>query len=100
MSNSSRPVREIRMGRVKAAVWRNTTENGSMHNVTIQRLYRTDDGWATTTSFGRDDLPLVARVADLAHSWIYEQAARQDDAAGGRGNGQRLKSARSGAVSQ
>lgn len=99
MSNSTRPVHEIRMGRVKAAIWRNDTENGSMHNVTIQRLYRTDDGWATTTSFGRDDLPLVAKVADLAHTWIYEQAAKQDDAASGNGNGKRPKSARARAVS-
>ena len=28
-----------------------------------------------TTSFGRDDLPLVAKVADIAHSWIFAQAA-------------------------
>jgi len=46
-----------------------------MHNVTIQRLYMTDEGWATTTSFGREDLPLVAKVADLAHTWIYQQHA-------------------------
>ena len=28
-----------------------------------------------TTSFVRDDRPLVAKVADIAHSWIFEQAA-------------------------
>ncbi len=95
MSNSTtRPVHEVRMGRVKAAIWRNETENGAMFNVTILRLYRTDEGWATTSSFSRDDLPLVAKVADLAHTWIYEQAAKQDQAAGGRGNGKKPKNAR------
>ena len=99
MSNSTRPVHEVRMGRVKAAIWRNDSTNGPMHNVTIQRLYKTDEGWATTTSFGREDLPLVGKVADLAHTWIYEQAANQDEAAKGRENGKRPKNARAEAVS-
>jgi hypothetical protein len=98
MSNSTKPVHEIRMGRIKAAIWRNLTENGSMHNVTLSRLYHTDDGWATTTSFGREDLPLVRKVADLAHTWIYEQAAKKDDAADGQGNGKRPSNAPSGAT--
>lgn len=68
-----RPVHEIRFGRVKAAIWENDTSQGVRHNVTFQRIYRDDDGWKTSDSFGRDDLPLVQKVADLAHSWIYEQ---------------------------
>jgi len=71
----ARPVHEIRLGRVKAAIWCNETQMGVMHNVTFQRIYRTDDGWETTTSFGRDDLPLVAKVADMAHTWIYQEAS-------------------------
>lgn len=68
-----RPVHEIRFGRIKAAVWENESQNGTRHNVTLQRLYVDDDGqWQSSTSFGRDDLPLVAKVVDLAHSWIYQ----------------------------
>jgi hypothetical protein len=71
----SRPVHEIRLGRIKAAIWENDTQNGTRHNVTFQRIYVGDDGqWQNSASFGRDDLPLVAKVADLAHSWIYQQA--------------------------
>jgi Fe-S-cluster containining protein len=70
-----RPVHEVRLGRIKAAVWQNETENGTRHNVTISRLYRDGDKWKDTTSFGRDDLPLVGKVADMAHSWIFEQGA-------------------------
>ena len=73
MANSKKPVHEVRMGRVRAAVWENETKNGSMHNVTLSRLYKDDnDKWADSTSFGRDDLPLLAKVADQAHSWIFE----------------------------
>ena len=67
-----KPVHEIRLGRIKAAIWANETDNGTRHNVVITRLYKDGDEWKTSTSFGREELPLVAKVADLAHSWIYQ----------------------------
>lgn len=72
-SDRKRPVHEIRLGRIRAAIWENESENGTRHNVTISRLYKDGDQWKDTGSFGRDDLLLVAKVADLAHSWIYQQ---------------------------
>ena len=68
-----KPVHEVRLGLIKAAVWANDTEQGVRHNVSIARLYKEGDDWKSTTSFGRDDLLLVAKVADLAHSWICTQ---------------------------
>jgi hypothetical protein len=70
-----RPVREVRLGRIRAAIWENETQNGIRHNVTLSRLYKDGDEWKDSTSFGRDDLPLVAKVADLAHSWIFTHAS-------------------------
>ena len=70
----TKPVHEIRLGRVKAAIWANDTEQGIRHNVTIARLYKEGDDWKTSHSFGRDELPLVQKVADLAHSWIFEHS--------------------------
>jgi len=75
-AEKQKPVHEIRLGRIKAAIWENETDNGTRHNVTISRLYKDGDQWKQTTSFGREDLPLVAKVADLAHTWIYEQAGQ------------------------
>ncbi len=69
----SKPVHEIRLGRIRAALWENATQNGTRHNVTVSRLYKDgDDKWKDSTSFGREDLPLVIKVLDLAHTWIYE----------------------------
>ena len=68
---SQRPVHEIRLGRIKATIWENETENGWWCNVNLTRLYRDGDQWKDSAGFGRDDLPLVAKVADLAHSWIF-----------------------------
>lgn len=69
-----KPAHEIRLGRVKATIWANETDSGTRHNVSISRLFKDGDEWKQTTSFGRDDLPLVAKVVDMAHLWIYEQA--------------------------
>ena len=73
-----KPVHEIRLGRIKAAIWENETQNGTMYNVTLCRLYRDGKQWKDSTSFGRDDLPLVAKVADRVHSWIFEQNQGQN----------------------
>jgi hypothetical protein len=73
-----RPVHEIRLGKVKAAIWRNETEAGPRHSVSITRIYKTESGWESSTAFGRDELPLVSRVADQAHLWIYQQSERSE----------------------
>jgi hypothetical protein len=79
---NDRPIHEIRLGKCKAAIWANPTEHGTRYNVTFLRIYKQDDQWETTSSFGRDDLPLVAKLADQAHTWIYEKLAHErDDAA-------------------
>lgn len=71
----SKPVHEIRLGRIRAAIWENDTQNGTRHNVTVSRLYKDGDDWKDSSSFGRDDLPLVGKVCDQAHTWIFRSAA-------------------------
>ena len=71
-SQSNRPVEEIRLGAVKAAIWRNDTESGLRYNVTFERIYRDGKEWRSATSFGRDDLLLLAKIADQAHTWIMQ----------------------------
>ena len=68
-----RPVQEYRLGRVKVVIWLNETQLGARHSVQFFRLYKPDgaEHWQNTTSFNRDDLPLVARLADLAMMYIY-----------------------------
>jgi hypothetical protein len=82
-SKKSKPVHEVRLGRIKAAIWANETDNGIRHNVTLSRLYKPEgeDAWQDSTSFGRDDLPLVAKVADLAHTWIFQKTQEQNGSA-------------------
>lgn len=78
MPNKQKPVHEVRLGAIKAAVWKNDTQNGVRYNTTFSRLYKDEDEWKTTDSFGRDDLLVLAKVADRAHSWIHEQSQEED----------------------
>ena len=69
--STNKPVEEVRIGSVKAAIWKNETESGPRFNVTFQRLYRDgESGWRSTDSFGRDDLLVLAKIADQAHGRI------------------------------
>lgn len=83
------PLHVIRIGKVKAAIWANTTEFGTQCSVTFERLYRQDDAWKRSDSFGRDDLLVLAKVADLAHTWICEKShqtgAVEPELTGGQG---------------
>jgi hypothetical protein len=76
MAAKTKPVHEIRIGRIRASIWANQSKAGrTFHKVTVQRLFKTDAGWRSNASFARDDLPLVAKVLDAAHSWIFASRA-------------------------
>ncbi|MCA9168467.1 MAG: hypothetical protein KDB23_12410 [Planctomycetales bacterium] len=67
---SSRPVHEIRLGRIKAAIFENGDD--APNRVTFSRLYKDEETWKSTSSFTREDLPLLMKVADRVHSHLYE----------------------------
>lgn len=77
---SKPPVHEVRFGLIKAAVWLTSTKAGDRYSVTFTRLFRNGDRWSESSSYGRDDLPLVAKAADQAHTWIFEQAQPRSEA--------------------
>ena len=69
----ARPIHEIRLGAIRAAVWRTDGETGPRFSVSFSRLYKDDQGqWKDAASFGRNDLPLLVKVADRVHSFLYE----------------------------
>ena len=66
-----KPVHELHLGLIKAAIWENTVgDNLLRYNVTFARIYKTETEWKASDAFGRDDLLVLAKVADQAHSWI------------------------------
>ena len=72
-----KPAHEIRLGRIRAAVWVNEKgQDDVWFNVTVTRLYKDDNRWNDSNSFRRDDLPVVAKVMDMAYAWIWSHQAK------------------------
>ncbi len=79
-SNKQRPAHEIKLGSIQAAIWRNgISEQTSWFNVSISRVYRDGDVWKTTTAIRRDDLPLLAKAAEMAYAWIWDNDAKNEE---------------------
>ena len=85
-----RPVKVFRIRNVRANIWANRLESGAIvYNVTFDRIWKENDEidgqgevtkkgeWKQSASFGKDDLLLLGKIADLAHSWCYRKI--QDD---------------------
>ena len=63
----NKPANELRIGMLKAAIWRNEGTKDAWHNVTFERSYRDGETWKSSDNFGRDDLLALAKLADQAH---------------------------------
>ena len=83
-TGSKAPVMTLRLGRIKAAIWEHETDKQKFYNVTFARGNLDDaKNWHDSDSFGRDDLLLVAKLADQAHTFIFEQGAHAKTEPGG-----------------
>lgn len=77
MTNTNKPAAKVNLYPVSAAIFRNESQKGDVfYNVTFERSYKDDEGkYQSSSSFGPGDLLLLAKVANLAHSKIYELRA-------------------------
>src|SRR5207249_4308259 len=77
----NRPAREIRLGRIRATMWRNHhSEQGTWFSVTFSRSYKDKEGqWKNATSYGMDDLLVLAEIARMAFHWIHEERLKPQE---------------------
>ena len=68
-----KPAHEVKLGKIRATIWANETDQDVWFNVTLTRRYHDGESWKDTTSFRRDDLPVAAKAADMAYAWIWNQ---------------------------
>lgn len=71
------PVARIKVGQVSAAVWENQVQmpGGSVKilKASVQRRYKDKNGrWQSTTSFGRNEIPLAIHCLQQAFEKIVE----------------------------
>ena len=77
---TQKPEAHERIGNVEAAISRNENGGRTRYNVTFKRHYKDGDAWKSTDSFRRDDLLVLAKVADNAHTIILELQREEGDA--------------------
>lgn len=78
-AGAQKPVKVIRLRGVSASVFANQGKSEdrdiTFHKVSVQRSYKDGDEWKQTTSFGRDDLPVVNLVLRRAWEFILDAEA-------------------------
>lgn len=78
-----RPVETLRDGAIKAAIWKNESDNGDFFAVTFARTYKSDDGELhDTDSFSGAQLLRLARLAEKAYdrqAKLTKEARASDD---------------------
>ncbi len=75
--SKNKPAHEIRVGLVKAAIWKVEHEKGPFFSVSLVRIYKGARGWKQSSSFSGRELSTVAEVAGQATAWIEEQKGIQ-----------------------
>ena len=77
MTEKRKPAHKIRSGAVTVTIWKNDGEKGPWYSVTPSRGYKQGDGWKESDSFAVDDLMNLAKLLDLAHTWILSRQAKR-----------------------
>lgn len=75
----NRPVKVFRLRGVKVSVFENHAAGSgqptAFYKTAVQRIYKDGEEWKTTTSLGRDDLPVVRLLLQRAWEFILETEA-------------------------
>ena len=72
------PVYTVQYGRIRGVVWRNSGSEGEWLSVSVTRSYKDNSDppqWKQATTFGRDDLLVVAEVTRALWAWIVRRQA-------------------------
>ena len=72
MTNATnKPVDHVRIYPVTAAIWKNVNDDGqAFYSFTVERTYKKDGKYESTSSFGGSDALLLAKLADIVDSRI------------------------------
>jgi hypothetical protein len=78
MTGQQMPVAKFRAGQVSSAVWENEVQmpRGTVKilKATVQRRYKDKSGiWQSSTSFGRNEIPLAIHCLQKAFEKIIEK---------------------------
>lgn len=68
------PAHKIRFGNLQVTIWRNAGENGTWYTAVPSRSFKTgDDAWKDSKQLRLDDLLMMSKLLDQAHTYIANQ---------------------------
>jgi hypothetical protein len=77
MTTKTKPIRTLRDGAIKAAIWKNPSDNGHFYSVHFSRTYKDGEQLRDADSFSGTDLLKLAHLAGKAYDAIAK--LRADD---------------------
>jgi hypothetical protein len=77
--STTKPVMTFRLRGISASIFTNKGKSEerdiTFHKVSVQRSYKVGNEWKQTTSFGRDDLPILNMLLQRAWEFILDAEA-------------------------
>jgi hypothetical protein len=82
-AKTNKPVKIMRLRGISASIFANpaksrTNEDSTFYKVSIQRTYKDGDEFKTTSSFSRDDLPIVWLLSQKAWEFVLKEEATKN----------------------
>ena len=79
-TGAQRPLKVFKAGGIRAAIWQNTIPDSEVvtYSVQIDRTYKHEEQFRTTSHFKVPDLPRVELVAREAFAWLSLRREEED----------------------
>ena len=81
MTGNNKPLARLKAGSVVCAVWENEVQVGgktkTLLKATVERRYKAEDGWKSSGSYGRSEIPLVRHVLQQAFELMLQERSRE-----------------------
>ena len=76
-ASNRKPVHKIKSGSITVTIWKNEGGKHAWHSVRPSRSYKDGGEWKEADTYGPEDLMTLAKLLDLAHTWIVTQQAER-----------------------
>ena len=82
MRKKGKRVHHFNLGCIHVAIFANPTKNRDVwFNVAISRRYLDQGQSKDADTYSHDELPIVAKAAEMAYSWVWRRRMALDKAA-------------------
>jgi hypothetical protein len=77
-TEKQQPLAEAKEGNILAQVWENEGKHGKWHSITVNRVYKADDGWGYAKNFSVRDRENLSKALGRAFEHAEKLEAAQE----------------------